>query len=109
MSRGVDENSKQPTWREKFSGLVLFAADWFKDWCDFSEPIREGNEVKTQYYQLISRPPGSFPCVYVQIGRCEYFVDTQSKSGLSEIVRFEAIFLFFLLRWNQCWCYEACG
>ena len=46
MSRGVDENSKQPTWREKFSGLVLFAADWFKDWCDFSKPIRERNEAK---------------------------------------------------------------
>ena len=60
MSREVDENSKQPTWREKFSGLVLFAADWFKDWCDFSEPIREGNEVKTQYYQLISRAQGRF-------------------------------------------------
>lgn len=30
MSRGVDENSKQPTWREKFSGLVLFAADCLK-------------------------------------------------------------------------------
>ena len=37
----------------------------------------------------------SFSCVYFQIGRCQYFVNTQSKSGLSEIVRFEAIFLFF--------------
>lgn len=60
MSRGVDENSKQPTWLEKFSGLVLFAVDWFKDWCDFSKPIREPNETKTQYYQLISHAQGRF-------------------------------------------------
>ena len=46
MLRGADENSKQPKAREKFSGLVLFAADWFKDYCDFSKPIRERNEVK---------------------------------------------------------------